>query len=85
MFLSQRGMKNKAWQLTHNARSPVVSLHVLHKLVPVDALDVVHWTQDGATQGTVLEGCGVQVVKHKLGVLLVDLEAKPRELCMSRV
>lgn len=77
MISSQGGIKRSAWQLTHNSRSPVVSLHVLHKLVPVDALDVVHWTQDGATQGTVLEGCSMQVVKHKLGVLLVDLDTKP--------
>lgn len=51
----------------------VVGLDVADEVVTLDALDVLGRAQDGASKGLVLEGNGVEVVKHDLLELLVDL------------
>mmetsp|Transcript_36419 Transcript_36419/g.107507 ORF Transcript_36419/g.107507 Transcript_36419/m.107507 type:complete len:242 (+) Transcript_36419:840-1565(+) len=48
-------------------------LNVFNQLVAVYALDVLNRPQDGSPKRVVLESCRMQVVKHKLGHLLVDL------------
>ena len=48
-------------------------LHEVHQVLAVDGLDVVHGAQDGAAQRAVLERGRVQLVKHHLARLLVDL------------
>lgn len=52
---------------------PVVCVHVVDQVLPVDGADVLLRAQDGAAQGGVLEGSRVQVVKHQLTRLLVHL------------
>mmetsp|Transcript_16787 Transcript_16787/g.28784 ORF Transcript_16787/g.28784 Transcript_16787/m.28784 type:complete len:200 (+) Transcript_16787:617-1216(+) len=66
-------MVHSASGCQHHAWPTVVCLHVSYELLPCQRLDVLHWPQDGAAQGRELKGCGMQVVKHQLGCLLVYL------------
>ena len=56
-----------------HAVSSVVGLDVVGQVVPGDGLDVLLGAEDGAAEGLVLEGSGVEVVEDNLLELLVDL------------
>lgn len=57
----------------NHAVSGVVGLDVVDQVVPVDGLDVLLGTEDGATKRLALESSGVKVVENNLLELLVNL------------
>ena len=57
----------------NHAVSRIVVLDVVHELGPGDVADVVPGTQDGAAQGLLLVGSGMQVVEDNLFELLLNL------------
>ena len=56
-----------------HAVSGVVGLDVVDQVVPLDGLDVLLGTEDGATKRLALESSGVKVVENNLLELLVNL------------
>mmetsp|Transcript_1750 Transcript_1750/g.4298 ORF Transcript_1750/g.4298 Transcript_1750/m.4298 type:complete len:308 (-) Transcript_1750:19-942(-) len=57
----------------HHARGCVLGGDVVHEVVPGEGADVLFGAQDGASQRCALERGGVQMVKHELLLVLVDL------------
>ena len=57
----------------NHAVSGVVGLDVVDQVVPLDGLDVLLGTEDGATKRLALESSGVKVVENNLLELLVNL------------
>lgn len=56
-----------------HAVSGVVGLDVVDQVLPLDGLDVLLGTEDGATKRLALESSGVEVVENNLLELLVNL------------
>ena len=54
-------------------RTSIVVLDVVLDVSLGDALDILSGAQDGAAQGRLLEGSCVQMVKHQLSRVTVDL------------
>jgi hypothetical protein len=63
----------------YHAVGGVVGLDVVGELGPGNVTDVLAGAEDGAAEGLVLEGGGVQVVEDDLLELLLDLLGLPQD------